>query len=353
MKKINNFFFIGSVALMLIVSASCTKEGPQGIAGKDGTNGTNGTDGTDGTATCVECHSSNQVIYARENQWAASMHATGAAFERNEGECAICHTSQGFRGNLDGSYDWTATGAMINNPNPQNCYTCHQIHETYTAADLTLTVASDAAIALRNTTNTHNFGKGNVCASCHQGRTVDPFPVAGGDSIVVGSSRYGVHHGPQSNTLAGVGMGLFEVGSGLVNSAHATLIADACVTCHMAEAYGTQSGGHTMWMGYDYHGSAVLNTVGCEVSGCHEGEEVQAITEEFQGEIATLLADLKLKLDAAGITAEGSDNAIPDTYSGLVAGACLDYKALTEDKSLGVHNPKYVKKLLENLNAAL
>ncbi|OFZ08217.1 MAG: hypothetical protein A2338_01850 [Bacteroidetes bacterium RIFOXYB12_FULL_41_6] len=121
----------------------------------------------------------------------------------------------------------------------------------------------------------------------------------------------------------------------------------------MAEAYGTQSGGHTMWMGYDYHGSAVLNTVGCEVSGCHEGEEVQAITEEFQGEIATLLADLKLKLDAAGITAEGSDNAIPDTYSGLVAGACLDYKALTEDKSLGVHNPKYVKKLLENLNAAL
>ncbi|MFA5417181.1 MAG: hypothetical protein WC341_01860 [Bacteroidales bacterium] len=343
MKKINNFFFIGAVALILVVSASCTKEGPQGIAGKDG---------TDGTTTCTECHSGNQVIYARENQWAASMHATGAAFERNEGECAVCHTSQGFLGNLDGSYDWTAEGAMISNPNPQNCYACHKIHETYTAADLALTVPSDAAIALRNTTNTHNFGKGNVCASCHQGRDVVPFPEVGGADIVVGSSRYGVHHGPQANTIAGVGMGLFEVGSGLVNSAH-TSIADACVTCHMAEAYGTQSGGHTMWMGYDYHGSTVLNTVGCEVSGCHQGEEVQAMTEAFQDEISTLLAELKLKLDAAGITAPGSDNSVSGTYSGLVAGACLDYKALTEDKSLGVHNPKYIKQLLINLNAEL
>lgn len=353
MKKINNFFFIGSVALMLIVSASCTKEGPQGIAGKDGTNGTNGTDGTDGTATCVECHSSNQVIYAMENQWAASMHATGSAFERNAGECAVCHTSQGFRGNLDGSYVWTETGAKIDNPNPQNCYTCHEIHQTYTAADLALTVPSDAAISLRNTTNTHNFGKGNVCASCHQGRTVDPFPVAGGADIVVSGIRYGVHYGTPGNTIAGVGMGLFEIGDGLVNSAHATQIADACVTCHMAEAYGTQSGGHTMWMGYEYHGSAVLNTAGCEVSGCHEGEDVQAMTEEFQAEIATLLADLKVKLDAAGITAEGSDASVSGTYSGLVAGACLDYRALRYDKSLGVHNPKYIRKLLLNLNEAL
>jgi hypothetical protein len=352
MKKINNFFFIGGVALMLLVSASCTKEGPQGIAGKDGTNGIDGTNGTDGTTTCVECHSSNQMLYARENQWAASMHATGAAFERNEGECAVCHTSQGFIGNLDGSYDWQAEGAMIENPNPQNCYACHKIHETYTSADLALTVTGP--VELRNTGGaTHDFGKGSVCASCHQGRTVDPWPVAGGADITVTSSRYGVHHGPQANAIAGVGMGLFEVGSGLVNSAHATQVENTCVTCHMAEAYGTQSGGHTMWMGYDYHGSTVLNTAGCEASGCHAGEDVQAMTEEFQAEISTLLAELKVKLDAAGITAEGSDNSVNGTYPGVVAGACLNYKALTEDKSLGVHNPKYIKKLLENSIAAL
>ncbi|PKP03871.1 MAG: hypothetical protein CVU14_01275 [Bacteroidetes bacterium HGW-Bacteroidetes-9] len=327
---------------------SCTKEGPAGPAGQDGTNGTNG---TDGTTTCIVCHSDDQSIFSKEIQWANSQHGVGLNFERSEGECAVCHTSQGFLGDLDGSYDWTVAGAKIDNPNPQNCYTCHKIHDTYTAADLALTV--NGPVALRNVTGTHDFGKGSLCASCHQGRTVTPFPVAGGPDITVTSSRYGVHHGPQANAYAGVGKGLFEVGGGLVNSAHSTMIGDACVTCHMGEAFGVQAGGHTMWMGYDYHGSTVLNTSSCEVSGCHEGEDVQALTEEFQGEIATLLADLKLKLDATGITAAGSDNSVNGTYSGLVAGACLDYKALTEDKSLGVHNPKYIKKLLENLNEAL
>lgn len=321
----------------------CTKEGPQGLAGKDGTNGTNG---TDGTASCIVCHSSNQVLYAKELQSAASMHSLGTAFARNTGECAICHTSQGFRGNLDGSYDYTATGAKIDNPVPPNCYTCHAIHETYEAGDLALTVSG--AVALRNTNGaTHDFGKGNVCASCHQGRTVEPFPVVGGADIVVTNTRYGVHHGPQANAIAGVGMGLFEVGSGLVNSAHSTQIADACVTCHMANGSGNTSGGHTFWMGES------LNTTGCTTAGCHEGEDVAAFTEEFQAEIATLLAELKVKLDATGITREGSDNSVSGTYPALVAGACLDYKALTEDKSLGVHNPKYIKKLLQNLNEAL
>jgi len=351
--KLKNLLFTTATAGLLIAGlfmTGCTKEGPQGIAGTDGTNGV---DGADGTTSCVVCHSSNQVLFAKETQWAFSKHGTGLNFERNEGECAVCHTSQGFLGKLDGSYDWTAAGAKIEDPMPQNCYTCHSIHDTYTAADLALTVPAGTAIALQNTTLTHDFGKGNVCASCHQGRTVTPFPVVGGADITVTSSRYGVHHGPQANTISGVGMGLFEVGSGLVNSAHATQIADACVTCHMAEAYGVQSGGHSMWMGYDYHGSAVLNTAGCETSGCHEGEDVQAIVEEFQGEISTLLADLKVKLDATGITAEGSDNSVNGTYPALVAGACLDYKALTEDKSLGVHNPKYIKKLIENLIEAL
>lgn len=337
-----------AVTALLLVAGNlfmtgCTKEGP---AGKDGLDGANGADGADGTAECITCHSDDQAIFAIEKQWANSMHATGTAFERNEGECAVCHTSQGFRGNIDGSYDWEAEGAKISNPASPNCYTCHTIHKNYNAGDIAFTVSGP--VALRNTGGaTHDFGKGNVCASCHQGRTVTPFPVVGGADITVTSSRYGVHHGPQANTLAGVGKGLFEIGSGLVNSAHSTQIADACVTCHMAEAVGASSGGHTMWMGES------LNTAGCETSGCHEGEDVEALTEEFQAGISTLLADLKVKLDATGITAPGSDNSVPGTYPAVVGGACLDYKALTEDKSLGVHNPKYIKKLLENLNEAL
>ena len=349
MKRIRSFLFFSSAVLMLMAAASCTKEGPQGVAGKDGTNGT---DGTDGTTSCIECHSSNQLLYAIENQYAASFHAYGTAFERNEGECAICHTSQGFRGNLDGSYDWTAPGAIIENPTGPNCYTCHEIHESYTAADLALTVKD--AVELNNTGGaTHDFGRGNVCASCHQSRVLDPFPVEGGADIVVTSPYWGVHHGTQGNAVAGVGMGLFDIGDGLVNSVHSGFIANSCVTCHMSDAYGTQAGGHTMWMGYDYHGQTVLNTGSCSTTACHEGEDIQVLTEEFQGEIAGLLAELKLKLDATGITVEGSDAPVPGTYSGTIAGACINYKALTEDKSLGVHNPKYIKKLLQNTIVAL
>lgn len=344
--KYNSFFkLILFSFICAFLASSCTKEGPMGPGGTDGTNGQNG---ADGNATCSECHSDNQVIFGKEIQWAASTHATGANFERNEGECATCHTSQGFLGNLDGSYDWTAEGAIINNPNPQNCYTCHNIHETFTAADLGLTVSG--AIALRNTEETHDFGKGSVCASCHQGRTVTPFPVAGGDSITVKDSRYGVHHGPQGNVIAGVGMGLFEVGTDLTNSAHAS-ITDACVTCHMAAPYGTQAGGHTLSMDYEYHGAPAVWAEGCV--NCHTATEAHEYVEECQTEVKALLADLKVLLDAEGITKPGSDSSVKGTYTALVAGACLDYKALVEDKSFGVHNPKYVKKLLSNLINAL
>lgn len=343
MKRVKLTHFLSILVLAMVVAVGCTKEGPAGPAGADGTNGTNGTNGSDGTTTCVECHSDNQVIFTKEAQWAASIHATGTAFARNTGECAICHTSQGFLGDLDGTFDWTAEGAIINNPNPQNCYTCHTIHDTYTTADLALTVSG--AVELRNTGGTtFDFGSGGLCATCHQGRTVDPFPVEGGADIVVTSSRYGVHHGPMANTISGIG--LWNVGTGYVNSAHSS-IANTCVTCHMADGYGYQSGGHTFFMANE---SGSLNIAGC--LECHPGTEAADLTEELQAEIAALLAELKVKLDAAGITAEGSDSSIAGTYPAEVAGACLNYKAITEDKSLGVHNPKYIKKLLQNTIAA-
>lgn len=356
MKYKTTFKFILFGFICAFLATSCVKEGPMGPAGANGKDGTNGTNGTDGTAGCIVCHSDNQVIYAKELQYAASGHANGTAFERNTGECATCHTSQGFLGNLDGSYVWEVDGvevdgAMIPNPSPQNCYTCHNIHSTYTAADLALTVSGP--ITLRNTNGaTHDFGAGSLCASCHQGRTLDPWPVAGGDSIVAGS-RYGIHHGPQGNLIAGVGMGLFEVGSGLVNSTH-TSATNTCVTCHMGEAYGTQAGGHTLKMTYSLHGSEELVESGCFAAGCHqEGQDMLGLVEEFQTEIQVKLADLKTRLDAAGITSPGSDSNNKGKFSGLVAGAFVDYDAIVQDGSFGVHNPYYVSKLLDNLIEAL
>ncbi|MBN2173836.1 MAG: hypothetical protein JW731_06880 [Bacteroidales bacterium] len=346
MKKANLIYLLGSILFAVLIGfSSCTKEGPAGPAGADGEDGI---DGTDGTATCIQCHDDSQNLFAKINQWEHSVHAIGGNYERNEGECAICHTSQGFLGNLDGSYDYTAEGAFISDPNPPNCYTCHKIHDTYTPEDLALTKTDP--VELNNTAKaTFDFGKANLCASCHQGRTVDPFPVENGGDYNVTNSRFGVHHGPQANTFAG--MGLFEVGSGYNNHVH-TNIADACVTCHMTEPFGAQAGGHTMNISYEYHGATELNLNGC--TECHSDPDALAEnTEELQAEVEELLAELQALLIDAGIYNENTGLANTGTYSSNVAGAFLNYMAIEEDRSLGVHNPTYIKKILQNSIAAI
>ena len=341
MKKFNAFYFFATlfVAFMLIF-ASCTKEGPAGPAGKDGTNGIDGTDGVDGTTTCVECHSDNQVLFARENQWAASTHATGGNFERNDAECAACHTSQGFLERMaNGTHE---ADGKVNNPNPPNCYTCHQIHSTYTPEDLAFTYAEPLQLWISGTDV--DMGAGNLCANCHQPRIPDPLPVPGGDNVTIGSPYWGAHHGPQAAIL--VGGGGYEVGSGYSNSAHTVMVSDGCVTCHMAEPYGVQAGGHSMGMTYDYHGHEVINTAGCVE--CHTDEAaLETKIEDTQANIEGLLTDLSSLLIAQGVL-DSSYHAVPGEMSSDQAGGVMNFNMVREDGSFGVHNHAYAKKLLEN-----
>lgn len=355
MKKISFLQFM--LAIMVMVSfalVSCTKEGPAGPAGKDGTNGTDGTDGTngsdgtnglDGGTNCAQCHDNTQTLFSKVNQWEHSFHATGEAFNRNTAACATCHTSQGFIGVRNGTYDPAAAGAKIENPNPPNCYTCHMIHDTYSPADWALRVTGE--ISMFNTTETYDFGKSSICASCHQGRAVSGgMPVPNGPDVTFTGVRYGVHHGPMANVFTG--KGLFNIGDGLdLNSPHTTMITEACVTCHMASANGYNYGEHTMNVSGDVEGTETLNTAGCV--SCHADAAALLVkVTNLQTEISGKLIELKALLDAKGITAAGSDNTIGGTYPANVAGACINYKAITEDKSLGVHNFTYVRRLLQN-----
>ncbi len=76
-------------------------------------------------------------------------------------------------------------------------------------------------------------------------------------------------------------------------------------------------------------------------------------TEALQAEVAAMLVELKGKLDAMGAMNEGSDNSVAGTFAPEVAGAVLNYKAISEDRSLGVHNPSYVRRILQNTIDAL
>ena len=70
--------------------------------------------------------------------------------------------------------------------------------------------------------------------------------------------------------------------------------------CHMAPGFGSQSGGHTMKMSYEYHGSLEDNVTGC--LECHSNiEDFDAFG--LQDEVQTKLDSLAVLLRKVGIMA--------------------------------------------------
>lgn len=312
--------------------------GPAGPAGAAGAVGPAGPAGAAADAgECADCHNDSMVLKTKQVQASASLHTGGMTFERGgSADCAACHTSQGFTAR-NGQSDLVTLEAGITSPGPINCRTCHNIHVTGTDADWSLVYTAPVKLAING--DTIDLGKGNLCASCHQPRAVD-VPTTG--DFEVTSTRFGPHHGPQSTVLTGKATYMEYKGS----SVHA-MVPDGCVTCHMADAFGKQSGDHTWKMGYEYHEATVPNVAGCIT--CHP-ELADDPTFDRGGlvtEVEELLAEAKTALVAAGILAD-SGSTVPGTYSAELAGACFDYKTIVEDRSNGVHNPGFTKALLKN-----
>jgi len=203
MKKMKMLsMMLTTMLLASFMFVSCTKEGPAGLPGKDGTNGEDGINGADGTATCAVCHDNSEKIEAFIGQWGVSDHAIGGHNFENRTTCAPCHTSQGFR-EVVGT-DLTATAEAISNPSNINCYTCHNIHATYTSSDWELRKTGPHKFWL--TQETVDLGNSNLCLSCHQPRTSYTIPdvTKPNDMYNVTSSRFSPHYGSQGSTLLGV-----------------------------------------------------------------------------------------------------------------------------------------------------
>lgn len=328
-----------AVVVSMITVSSCTKEGPQGPAG---TNGENGINGTDGTATCGACHDMSETVETKILQWGNSIHATGGNYARNTTDCAVCHTSQGFRERIVTGAETTAD--VITNPSNINCYTCHDIHDTYTVADWKLRVTDP--VTMWATGNTIDLGKANLCASCHQARPSDmPNVDDGNGSYVITSSHYGPHHGPQSSMMTADAA--YMVGTGYPTHNPHMDVTDKCVTCHMADGYGAETGGHTWTMA---RSNGAVNTTGC--LDCHSADEAVAHITTLDETIQGYLDELGALLVEKGVLS-ASGSIVPGTYTNDVAGAAFNYVYVMEDKSMGLHNPPFAKQLLQNSIAAI
>jgi hypothetical protein len=346
MRKFNVLSMLFSVAVVvsLIVVSACTKEGPAGPPGKDGEDGI---DGQDGNATCGVCHDNSELVETKILQWGASIHATGGNYERNGADCAPCHTSQGFKEVLQTGAQ--ATAATVQDPSNINCYTCHFIHDTYTVDDWALRTAAPVTLWI-DPAVTLDFGNGNLCVNCHQPRVATLPDVNNPDGdYAVTNSRFGPHHGPQSTVLTG--NAFYMVGSGYTNSMHEDT-PGGCIGCHMADAFGSQAGGHSFNITYEYHGATEYNLLGCVE--CHGSvDDAEAAIEEWEPEFLDLMTQLGTILVGEGIYNVNTGLANTGTYSNKVAGAYWNFITLVEDRSAGIHNPKFVKKVLENTIASL
>jgi hypothetical protein len=310
-------------------------EGDQGPPGPPGANGTNGTNGSSGTSVtvCMECHN-DAVSLQTFLEYARSGHKAGvaAAYAGGRASCARCHSKQGF-------IEYAALGDVsddFENPAPIDCATCHVVHPNAFGMRLSGAVAliSDPSYSL-------DFGdNSNLCANCHQSRRPEPNIDAPADSFTITSTHYGPHHGPQAIVLEGVGFaeipGSVAYPAPITGSVHLNA-GVTCVTCHMAENDDGRAA-------HSWHPLACTE--------CH-AVDLSYIQDEVQAKLDNL-RDLLVGLGVVEyVEADGAYEPVVGTYPMIQAQGFFNWIGLTEDRSLGVHNPSYVRALLDNSIEAL
>lgn len=322
--------------------------------------GPTGQPGNDASETCKICHNSSTLIFSKKSQWYVSKHASGENVDKNDTNCAACHTSEGFREALiSGSYK---THSMISNPSPINCRTCHLIHTNNDYSDFNFSCQSPVKLVI--TGEIVDYGKGNICARCHQARVVSIMPQPNGDSIMIPTPYWGPHQSTAANILAGTGGINIPGTEPYLNSIHiGTNNPNACIACHMAESKGIKMGGHTLVMGSCDNDSTnkikqCQNLAGC--LNCHPGATNFGLGLEIRSEIKNYLLNLRSILASKNMldttNSKGdykNDLIIPRKYSGKEASVLYNYKFCVAEGSIGVHNTKYTRALLKNTISAI
>jgi hypothetical protein len=306
--------------------------GPSGPAGPEGPEGPAGAAAAMGDLTCTECHTDTTLITGKHTAWSESLHGTGEAYVRGtSADCAGCHSGGGFSAMVAAGLNPSEVEEGDPNPTRQDCRACHQVHVTYTGEDWALET-TDPVDLYATEGVTFDGGEGNLCANCHQARRAFP---AAEDGMITGiTSHWGPHHGPQSSML----MGVAGAGAEGSPSAHAQMVENTCVTCHLGD-----SASHTF----------EPDVAACQE--CHSGAESFDING-VQTEVQAQLDELGDALVAAGVLSDTTVDGHPtveEAPEGLATALYNWIYIAHEDKSLGVHNPAYTQALLDAAFAAL
>lgn len=284
-------------------------------------------------SACFDCHSDqNTEIVAAEGQWRYSVHASGRNTDRNYGSCAACHTNEGFVAKVEGTDPPPNLAAM---PTMIHCFTCHAPH---TDGNLNLRLTDTQTIA---DGTSFDMGSGNICAACHQARRNVNTYVEQPTEL---SGHWGPHYGPQTDMYWGSN-GYEYAGYTYDRTKHPAILDDGCLDCHFKPLNPYMISGHSFNMEFVVDGDTLRSTNGCV--GCH-GELDDFNLNGVQDRVHVLMQSLENRLIAAGlIDSDGHplDGVITSQDS---AGAVWNYLIVEEDRSVGIHNAKYITDLLDS-----
>jgi hypothetical protein len=313
---------------------------------------------------CGRCH--EEEPYHRKNiQWKNSGHATGATWATRgtreidtsepdfRSECAYCHSPVGFIERMDPAAQILEKVGLTGEP--LTCAACHDPHSAENVHQLRL----PDQIQLASGPVIEFGGKGRLCMSCHQDRR------AGGGEAYAASPRStfrGPHHSNQTDMLAGASEAVVTFGRVLPNSTHKDAVADACVTCHMADNGRDDLGEHSWAM----HTEEIVgtDTVRVEnVAACvnchgpitsfddiiaradHDGDgEIEPVKAEVEG----LLHDLAMMLPPFGlpeVDSRAPEWNVPENT--LLRKAAWNWAFVDYDHSHGIHNYQFAVALLQ------
>jgi hypothetical protein len=345
----------------LFVLAACSgpagQVGPAGPAGPIGPAGPAGANGTIPTAkdlTCTECHNNTGLIEGKKFAWETSRHGTVNEDWITEGSqqaCSGCHNGNAFVARMAANQsfaDWgSAKDITLPDTSPQTCLSCHNIHTTYTKDDFSL--RTEAAVPMVISKQTFDKGAGNLCVTCHQSRRLLPNFVAkdASGNAIAGkydvTVRFNPHLSNQSDMMLGVGGGGTVTGS---PAAHYTMNDESCVSCHLGAGNN-----HTFK-------PQVSTCVKCHADAAADANGV--IDVNFDANKVGAKAKIQTKYDALK-KALTDANMLDATGAAVPAKGMEEAKAfplwvygyLTEDGSMGVHNPKYATALLDAALAGL
>ena len=302
-----------------------------------------------GSGVCGQCHAA-ATHHIKTGEWNNSMHAvvTRDAAGTGRESCVGCHTGTGFIARVQGSASPDTSFTAI------NCQTCHEPHGETTPATAGHLVRTVAPVTLKDGTTVNNAGMGTLCMNCHQSRQNAAVYAA----TSPGSARFGPHHGPQTDMLEGVNG--FTYDRRIPSSAHADVVADTCVGCHMqtvdaADPALTKLGGHTFRPSFSDGTNPRIDLVAA-CQKCH-GPDVASfdfllmdyngdgLIEGVQTEVQHLLDQLALMLPPAGQSK--TDLTIDSSWTQPQLKAAYNYQFVKNDGSLGIHNTAYAIGLLK------